>query len=121
MFLSCLSNGSPPPPPATPRRTEERSGKTSAGPADRTPFQRRLPPPSRITRSAVIKRGDRGADVMLVQNAIHRLIAGRAPLLSPDGTFGLMTEAAVRRIQHDGSLHADGVVGVHTKRVLDLI
>ena len=55
-----------------------------------------------------VSRGDRGADVALLQNGLNALgfNSGRA-----DGIFGAGTEQAVRDFQRSEGLSADGIVG----------
>lgn len=62
----------------------------------------------------ILKYGDTGARVSLLQLALYR--AG-APL-HLDGVFGAATRAAVQNFQRAQSLAADGVVGAHTRRAL---
>lgn len=58
----------------------------------------------------MLRRGDRGADVMALQ----------VPLgVPPDGEFGPMTEAAVRRLQAERGLVVDGIAGRMTREVLE--
>jgi peptidoglycan hydrolase-like protein with peptidoglycan-binding domain len=56
-----------------------------------------------------LRRGARGADVMIVQ---------RAAGVTADGRFGPATEAAVRRLQRQRGLVADGIVGPKTWAVI---
>ena len=61
-----------------------------------------------VTASAAtlpIKVGSKGADVMTVQTAVG---------VKADGTFGLLTKAAVIAFQTNHSLTADGIVGAKT-------
>ncbi len=63
------------------------------------------------TGSAVIQRGDRGADVRALQRALG---------ISADGVFGPATAKAVRKFQRRNGLDVDGVVGPATRRALGL-
>jgi Transglycosylase-like domain/Putative peptidoglycan binding domain len=63
------------------------------------------------TREVVLRRGDRGPAVKLVQRKLHR----RA-----DGVYGRGTERAVKRFQSRKGLEPDGVVGPATRRALHL-
>lgn len=53
----------------------------------------------------VLRRGNRGACVKVVQNLVH---------VRNDGIFGPQTEAAVKAFQHSRGLIADGIVGTRT-------
>jgi peptidoglycan hydrolase-like protein with peptidoglycan-binding domain len=57
------------------------------------------------TAPRVLRRGDRGADVVALQAALG---------IRADGDFGPATEAAVRLFQADRGLLVDGVVGAMT-------
>jgi hypothetical protein len=59
----------------------------------------------------VLRRGDRGPAVKLVQRRLHVTI---------DGVFGRSTEWAVKRFQRRKGLEPDGVVGPATRRALHL-
>jgi peptidoglycan hydrolase-like protein with peptidoglycan-binding domain len=67
---------------------------TAAGPADAKP----------------LKRGSHGAAVKRLQRALH--------LAPVDGAFGAGTARAVRRFQRRHHLHADGIVGPSTWRMI---
>lgn len=62
----------------------------------------------------VIKRGNRGADVVQLQ----RTLVNYGYRLTPDGVFGALTESAVRDFQQRQGLSVDGVVGSKTQTVL---
>lgn len=53
----------------------------------------------------VLRRGDRGEQVKVLQEFLH---------LAQDGIFGAITEEAVRQFQRDNGLWVDGVVGADT-------
>ena len=61
--------------------------------------------------TVVLKRGDRGAAVRQVQEALG---------VAADGVFGAQTEQAVTRFQKRKDLDADGVVGPQTRDALGL-
>jgi peptidoglycan hydrolase-like protein with peptidoglycan-binding domain len=63
----------------------------------------------------VLRQGDRGSDVELVQERLQEL---RYLYQSPDGVFGSETRNAVIRFQRDYGLFADGVVGTDTGAAL---
>jgi len=58
-----------------------------------------------------LKIGDRGADVIILQEKLG---------VTPDGDFGLKTKKAVINIQVKNNLRADGIVGNRTRAVLGL-
>lgn len=90
-------------------------------PFPRTPYQKPTPAPLRIVRNPIIRQGDHGLDVRVVQNALNRVLVARRPPLTLDGKFGLMTTSAVRAVQAFGGLVPDGLVGGQTRTALDLI
>ena len=63
----------------------------------------------------VLRRGDRGDKVKLLQQELNRVGAN----LTADGIFGLATERAVRDFQKRVGLVADGIFGDKTAAVLD--
>lgn len=74
-----------------------------------------VPAPSGSTR--LLRRGDRGADVAEVQEALYR--AGHDP--GPgDGVFGNRTEIAVCEFQQERGLDVDGIVGPQTRAALGI-
>ena len=64
----------------------------------------------------IIKQGDRGPGVQLVQLALKR--SGFVPAGGTDGIFGPGTRAALVRFQAANSLKADGIAGPATQRAL---
>jgi uncharacterized protein (TIGR02594 family) len=62
---------------------------------------------------AVLKKGDKGADVAKLQRLLNSALQP-SPGLTEDGDFGLRTEAAVKKFQRQHGLLADGVVGPQT-------
>jgi peptidoglycan hydrolase-like protein with peptidoglycan-binding domain len=53
-----------------------------------------------------------GDDVLMLQNALLEL--GYSELGVPDGSFGKLTDKAVRRYQEENGLTVDGIVGPQT-------
>ncbi|MFV0623282.1 TIGR02594 family protein [Sphingomonas sp. ac-8] len=70
-------------------------------------------------RLATIERGDRGQQVQLLQHLLNTTAKPRPPL-EMDGTFGAMTERAVRTYQAGRRLEVDGVVGPQTWKSLGI-
>lgn len=58
-----------------------------------------------------LKRGDRGVDVQILQNAL---------CLIPDGIFGPLTQEAVETFQREHGLSVDGIAGPKTIAALGL-
>ena len=58
----------------------------------------------------LLKRGSTGPDVVVVQDLLG---------ITTDGEFGPRTEKAVRALQKDHKLVADGIVGTYTWEVLE--
>lgn len=59
-----------------------------------------------------LRRGDRGEDVRILQDALH---------LIPDGIFGPLTQEAVETFQRETGLAVDGIAGPDTLRALGLV
>jgi hypothetical protein len=63
------------------------------------------------TRQVVLRRGDRGRAVRILQRRLR---------IAADGVFGRQTERAVKRFQRRRGLVVDGIVGPITRRALGL-
>lgn len=59
-----------------------------------------------------LRRGDRGEDVKILQDALH---------LIPDGIFGPLTQEAVETYQRENGLAVDGIAGPNTLTALGLV
>lgn len=59
----------------------------------------------------VLRKGDHGPDVVALQRALG---------ITPDGSFGPMTDLAVRLFQADQGLVVDGLAGAMTRRALGI-
>ena len=70
------------------------------------------PPSSGEVDHSVLRRGDQGAEVALLQKLLH---------IEEDGYFGPNTEAAVTLFQRNRGLEPDGVVGDYTWRELEKV
>lgn len=72
------------------------------------------------TFGGLVRQGERGAGVRILQDALNRLgypdAQGRA--LSPDGDFGDRTLQALLAFQHANGLKADGIAGPRTMEAL---
>jgi peptidoglycan hydrolase-like protein with peptidoglycan-binding domain len=77
------------------------------------------PPPGEPTdsapTSALLRRGDRGEPVAVVQGELSNEGFDPGPI---DGIFGPLTEAAVIDFQTTEQITVDGIVGPQTRRVL---
>ena len=62
-----------------------------------------------------LKRGDRGAEVALLQKGLDRASYGP---LTPDGVFGAATERALKAFQRANRLTPDGAAGPRTEAAL---
>lgn len=67
-----------------------------------------------------LRRGSRGEQVKLLQEALNETPAGAGMDLKADGIFGAETEKAVRQFQADHGLTVDGVVGKKTWKALGI-
>lgn len=65
-----------------------------------------------------IRRGAAGNPIFLVKELQRKLGFGAAQV---DGSFGPLTEAAMRRFQRAHGLVPDGIVGPRTWKVLDTV
>jgi hypothetical protein len=65
----------------------------------------------------MLRPGSRGASVIELQDLLNARLTP-SPRLVPDGIFGGLTAAAVRRLQNANWLNADGIVGNCTWSVL---
>jgi peptidoglycan hydrolase-like protein with peptidoglycan-binding domain len=75
-------------------------------------------PEKKFTSGAFIKKGDGGAAVVSIQQALNRL--GANPSVSEDGVFGGGTLIAVKTFQQQKNLKADGIVGPATFTALGI-
>lgn len=66
---------------------------------------------------AVLKKNTKGKLVVDLQVALNKSISAK---LEPDGKFGKLTEAAVKKFQKKKSLKPDGVAGPSTLAVLGI-
>jgi len=105
-----------PPSPATrqPRARIATPPQQPAGGGRATPPDYRQLP-TRVVFRPLLRQGDRGYDVALLQQLLARL--GYYDQAA-DGDFGRRTEAAVKAFQRDRNLAVDGMVGFSTCNVL---
>ena len=81
------------------------------------PIQPTPPPPAPPTvppyPGAPLRLGSGGSNVVLLQNTLNAIarIHASIPILVADGSFGALTETAVRAFQRQFGLGIDGVVG----------
>jgi hypothetical protein len=83
------------------------------------------PPPAPPTAvwpaGVVLRQGDRGGAVRVLQQALHDSGQYGARGLAPvDGIFGAGTETALRNFQHDRHLTVDGIAGEKTRSALGI-
>jgi flagellum-specific peptidoglycan hydrolase FlgJ len=69
-----------------------------------------------LVSSTVLKRGDRGDEVVKIQLALYNRGYDVGKI---DGIFGQKTEDAVRAFQADHKVKVDGIVGTITSSLLD--
>ena len=62
----------------------------------------------------LIRKGDRGSDVKLLQHRLNIL----GSQLTEDGIWGVQTDSAVRGYQYKAGLTVDGIVGAKTRAAL---
>jgi hypothetical protein len=67
-----------------------------------------------VAKDAVLRRGDKGAEVLELQ----QLLVNAGYQLKPDGDFGPTTEKFVRAVQTKNNLVADGIAGPKTIKIL---
>jgi Putative peptidoglycan binding domain/Peptidase family M23 len=84
------------------------------GPATRTALDARYDPPTQQP-NRILRKGDRGSDVMRLQQLLT--VAGSDPGPA-DGIFGSKTHAAVEGFQQAAGLTVDGLVGSMTRKAL---
>ena len=70
--------------------------------------------PAKTTSTKLIRKGDRGADVKLLQHRLNLL----GEQLADDGIWGVQTDTAVRNFQYKSGLVVDGIVGAKTQSAL---
>lgn len=63
---------------------------------------------------ALLRKGDRGDDVKLLQHRLNLL----GSQLTEDGIWGVQTDSAVRSYQYRAGLTVDGIVGAKTRAAL---
>ncbi len=75
-----------------------------------------VPSPSAPAAGDKLRRGDKGAEVVALQQRLAELgyWNGKA-----DGSFGLLTQQAVYALQKAAGLRRDGVVGARTRKALE--
>jgi Putative peptidoglycan binding domain/D-alanyl-D-alanine carboxypeptidase len=74
------------------------------------------PVPQPTTHASLLEFGDRGADVLALQDLLRKVLA--AADIARDGVFGTATRAAVIEFQARNGLAPDGVVGRKTMETL---
>ena len=68
--------------------------------------------------AATLKKGDKGSAVKKLQQDLMTLGYSLAPY-GADGSFGKVTEEAVKKFQKDNKLAVDGIVGLKTQAKID--
>ena len=69
---------------------------------------------AKTTNTDLLRKGDRGDDVKLLQHRLNIL----GSQLAEDGIWGVQTDSAVRGYQYRAGLTVDGIVGAKTKAAL---
>jgi hypothetical protein len=72
----------------------------------------------------ILGLNDRGSAVRNLQDKLSRITKDEKPYLSRievDGVFGVPTQFAVKRLQEDGRLDADGLVGINTRNLIETL
>ena len=109
-----LCRSIPPLPTRTPAPTASATLRPSVTPAITATA---TPTPPTLARSLFLTDPlMRGDDVLLLQQRLIEL--GYTEVGMPDGVFGKMTDAAVRRFQQGNNLTVDGIVGSKTWEIL---
>lgn len=104
-----------PAPSPSPTPTPTASPTPSESPTP-TPTASATPTSTPSRPSSVLRFGDTGARVRVLQQRLSELGYW---LGSPDGTFGALTQQAVFALQKSAGIARDGVVGPDTARALD--
>jgi hypothetical protein len=73
-------------------------------------------PSGPLLTDRTLRRGDEGEDVKVIQQALNK----KGAKLEVDGKFGRSTEDAVKDVQRQSKVTADGVVGPETRRLLSV-
>lgn len=76
-------------------------------------------PAQKQTAQNVLKRGDKGAAVLSMQNALLKWNADILPKYGADADFGAETEKALKAFQIGNELPVTGVLDAATKKALD--
>ncbi len=63
----------------------------------------------------ILQQGEKGDEVFFLQ----RLLTKNYPSIKPDGDFGKLTEAAIKKFQKNSNLLVDGIVGEATFTALE--
>ena len=69
---------------------------------------------AKTTNTGLLRKGDRGDDVKLLQHRLNIL----GSQLAEDGIWGVQTDSAVRGYQYRAGLTVDGIVGAKTRAAL---
>ena len=69
---------------------------------------------AKTTNTDLLRKGDRGDDVKLLQHRLNIL----GSQLAEDGIWGVQTDSAVRSYQYRAGLTVDGIIGAKTRAAL---